>query len=59
MYEAEDGVLAGVSAGKCLVDCATLTPEHMVRTFRSHEYVYFSIYTWIDVTAERVVMLYS
>lgn len=39
VYEAEDGVLAGVSAGKCLVDCATLTPEHMVRTFTSHEYV--------------------
>ena len=31
VYEGEDGVLAGVSSGKCLVDCATLTPEHMVR----------------------------
>lgn len=30
MYEGEDGVLAGVSEGKSLVDCATLTPEHMV-----------------------------
>ncbi|CAB1105845.1 unnamed protein product [Ectocarpus sp. CCAP 1310/34] len=29
VYEGEDGVLAGVSKGKCLVDCATLTPEHM------------------------------
>lgn len=30
MYEGDDGVLAGITAGKCLVDCATLTPEHMV-----------------------------
>lgn len=30
VYEGADGVLAGVSNGKCLVDCATLTPEHMV-----------------------------
>ena len=30
VYEGEDGVLAGVSSGKCLVDCATLTPEHMI-----------------------------
>ncbi|CAN0253538.1 unnamed protein product [Hapterophycus canaliculatus] len=32
VYEGADGVLAGVSKGKCLVDCATLTPEHMVRS---------------------------
>ncbi|CAM9733003.1 unnamed protein product [Discosporangium mesarthrocarpum] len=30
VYEGDTGVLAGVSAGKCLVDCATLTPEHMM-----------------------------
>ncbi|CAN0376580.1 unnamed protein product, partial [Scytosiphon promiscuus] len=30
VYEGADGVLAGVSKGKCLVDCATLTPEHMI-----------------------------
>ena len=25
-----DGVIAGVSAGKVIVDCATLSPERMV-----------------------------
>ncbi|CAM9195037.1 unnamed protein product [Discosporangium mesarthrocarpum] len=29
VYEGDEGVLAGVTPGKCLIDCATLTPEHM------------------------------
>jgi 3-hydroxyisobutyrate dehydrogenase-like beta-hydroxyacid dehydrogenase len=31
VYEAETGVLAGVSSGKCVVDCATLAVEDMER----------------------------
>lgn len=30
VYEQPDGILAGVSAGKRLVDCATVTPEDMI-----------------------------
>eukprot|EP00322_Chrysochromulina_rotalis_P028400 CAMPEP_0115852212 /NCGR_PEP_ID=MMETSP0287-20121206/12880_1 /TAXON_ID=412157 /ORGANISM="Chrysochromulina rotalis, Strain UIO044" /LENGTH=323 /DNA_ID=CAMNT_0003306267 /DNA_START=9 /DNA_END=980 /DNA_ORIENTATION=- len=30
-YEMDGGVLAGVAAGKCIVDCATLAVEDMVR----------------------------
>lgn len=30
VYDAPDGVLAGVSAGKSIVDCATLSPERML-----------------------------
>jgi len=29
VFDSEDGVVAGVSAGKTIVDCATLTPERM------------------------------
>ena len=29
--DADNGVLAGISAGKTLVDCATLTPERMIK----------------------------
>lgn len=29
-FAGEDGVLEGVSGGKIIVDCATLTPEHML-----------------------------
>ena len=29
VFEADDGVLAGVSEGKCIVDCATLAEEDM------------------------------
>jgi len=31
VFEAEDGTLAGVSAGKCIVDCATLAESDMKR----------------------------
>ncbi len=31
VFEADDGVLAGVSEGKSVVDCATLAEEDMVR----------------------------
>jgi len=31
IFEAEDGILAGVAAGKCIVDCATIRVEDMVR----------------------------
>lgn len=31
VYEMEGGILAGVAAGKCVVDCATLAVEDMVR----------------------------
>jgi len=31
VYEMDGGVLAGVSAGKCIVDCATLAEEDMKR----------------------------
>ena len=31
VYEMDGGVLAGVGAGKCIVDCATLAPEDMIR----------------------------
>jgi len=30
LFDGEDGVVAGVSAGKVIVDCATLTPERMI-----------------------------
>eukprot|EP01041_Mallomonas_annulata_P009767 gene9767-20309_t len=29
-YDGEDGVVAGVSEGKVIIDCATLTPERMI-----------------------------
>ena len=31
VFEAPDGVLAGVSQGKAIVDCATLAEEDMIR----------------------------
>jgi hypothetical protein len=31
VYDGEDGVLAALKDGKSLIDCATLTPERMVR----------------------------
>lgn len=31
VFAGADGVLAGVKAGTAIVDCATLTPERMVR----------------------------
>jgi 3-hydroxyisobutyrate dehydrogenase-like beta-hydroxyacid dehydrogenase len=31
VYDGEDGVLAALKEGKSLIDCATLTPERMVR----------------------------
>ena len=31
VYEAKDGILAGVAAGKCIVDCATLAVADMER----------------------------
>ena len=30
VFDADDGVIAGVSNGKLIVDCATLTPERML-----------------------------
>jgi len=33
VYEGEEGVLAGVSPGKCIVDCATLEPKDMMDTY--------------------------
>ncbi|CAM9458292.1 unnamed protein product [Phaeothamnion confervicola] len=32
--DAQGGVLSALKAGKCLVDCATLTPEHMAKLDR-------------------------
>lgn len=31
VFKGADGVLAGVNASSAIVDCATLTPERMVR----------------------------
>ena len=31
VFECPSGVLAGVSTGKLIVDCATLTPERMLK----------------------------
>lgn len=33
VFEAEDGVLAGVSEGKCIVDCATLAEVKLSESF--------------------------
>jgi len=32
VFLGEEGALCGISPGKCLIDCATLTPEKMVQT---------------------------
>uniref|UniRef100_A0A6V1X3J8 6-phosphogluconate dehydrogenase NADP-binding domain-containing protein n=1 Tax=Heterosigma akashiwo TaxID=2829 RepID=A0A6V1X3J8_HETAK len=32
VFLGEGGALSGISAGKCLIDCATLTPEKMMET---------------------------
>jgi len=34
VYEMEAGVLAGVTAGKCIVDCATIAPDDMQRLYK-------------------------
>ena len=36
VFAGPSGVLAGVKSGTAIVDCATLTPERMVRAFYAY-----------------------